>query len=402
MPLPLISTAHRGKCVVVTGVLQSASLTAIVHAMNAALGNVGQTVSYIDPVEADPVDNTESIRELATDIAAGKVETLILLGSNPVYDAPADLNFGDALKKMAADQNKQVIQLSLYNNESTDFAAWHVPQTHYLEAWSDGRSYDGAATIIQPMIAPLYDGKSAHEIVAIFTDQPSASGYDLVQAYWRSQHSGDDFEGWWRRTLHDGYVSGSAFPVKQVSAKGGIPVPAERLLAVGGGTPVEVIFRPDPTIYDGAFINNGWLQETPKPLSALHLGQCDLYEPCDGEAHGILCAGVRAQLISPIWIRTRIVITSQTQQNVIEVTVGGRKVKGPVWPQPGHPDGAITVFLGMVAPRQDASEPAQATTPIRFVPHALNMPAWDPLWPPKIIGTWRSRKATSPWTIVNR
>ena len=215
--------AHRGKCLVVAGVFQPAEIHLLAHAMNAALGNVGQTVSYIEAVEADPVESTASIRELANDINAGKVETLVLLGGNPIYDAPADLNFGDALKKMAADQNKHIVQLSLYNNETTDFAVWHVPQTHYLEAWSDGRSYDGAATVIQPMIAPLYDGKSAHEIVAIFTDQPSASGYDLVQAYWRSQHSGDDFEAWWRRTLHDGYVSGSAFPTKQVAAKGGVP-----------------------------------------------------------------------------------------------------------------------------------------------------------------------------------
>ena len=338
--------ARRGKCVVVTGVMQSASLTATVHAMNAALGNVGQTVSYIDPVEADPIEHTESIRELATDIAAGKVETLILLGSNPVYDAPADLNFGDLLKKMSADQNKQIIQLSLYNNETTDFAVWHVPQTHYLEMWSDGRSYDGAATIIQPMIAPLYDGKSPHEIVAIFTDQPSASGYELVQAYWRSQHSGDDFEAWWRRTLHDGYVSGSAFAPKQVAAKGGVPASAvSDMAAGGGGTPVEVIFRPDPTIFDGTFINNGWLQEASKPLSRHTWDNVIFMSPAMAKRMGFFVLESGSVNQSDLDKDTNRDHQSDAQ-NVIEVTVGGRKVKGPVWPQPGHPDNAITVFLG--------------------------------------------------------
>ena len=337
--------AHRGKCLVVAGVFQSAEIHALAHAMNASLGNVGQTVSYIDPVEADPVEHTESIRELANDIAAGKVETLILLGGNPVFDAPADLNFGDALKKMAADQNKQIIQLSIYKNETTDYCVWHVPQTHYLEAWSDGRSYDGAATIIQPMIAPLYDGKSAHEIIAIFTDQPSSSGYDLVQAYWRSQHSGDDFEAWWRRTLHDGYVSGSAFPLRQVAAKGGAPAAAPAAMAVAGGTQVEVMFRPDPTIYDGTFVNNGWLQETPKPLSRTTWDNVIFISPAMAKRLGFFVLEQGPVSVTDLKSDTNRDHQSD-QQNVIEVTLDGRKVKGPVWPQPGHPDNAITIFLG--------------------------------------------------------
>jgi MoCo/4Fe-4S cofactor protein with predicted Tat translocation signal len=338
--------AHRGKCVVVPGVFQSAGMTAIAHAMNAALGAIGQTVNYIDPVEADPVEHTESIRELANDIAGGKVETLVLLGGNPVYDAPADLNFADALRKMAGDQSKQVVQLSIYKNETTDYCAWHVPQTHYLEAWSDGRSYDGAATIIQPMIAPLYDGRSAHEMVAIFTDQPASSGYDLVQAYWRSQHSGDDFEAWWRRTLHDGYISGSASTAKQVAAKGGAPamtMPAS--MGAAGGTPVEVIFRPDPTIYDGTFVNNAWCQEASKPLSRTTWDNVIFISPAMAKRMGFFV--LEQGPVSETDLEKNNNRDHQSDaQNVIEVTLDGRKVKGPVWPQPGHPDGAITVFLG--------------------------------------------------------
>src|SRR5690349_2225765 len=180
---------HKGKCLVVPGVFQSANVTAIAHAMNAALGNVGQTISYIDPVEIDPVEHTQSIRQLVDDINAGQVQTLVILHGDPVFDAPVDLQIADALNKLVKDSSKQVVQLSMSRNDATGFANWQVAATHYLEEWGDARSYDGAAMIIQPMISPLFNGHSAHEILAIFTDQPSASGHELVQAYWRSQHS---------------------------------------------------------------------------------------------------------------------------------------------------------------------------------------------------------------------
>src|SRR5262249_25610819 len=200
---------HRGKSLVVPGEFQSATVNALAHAMNAALGNVGQTVAYIDPVEIDAVEHGQSIRELVDDINAGKVTTLVILGGNQAYDAPCDLDFRSALEKLLTNERKQdvapvVIQLSQHHNDTTEFCHWHVPQAHYLESWSDARAVDGTVTIIQPMILPLYGGKSEHEILAIFTDQPGASGYEMLQAYWRSQHTGDDFDKWWRRSLHDG------------------------------------------------------------------------------------------------------------------------------------------------------------------------------------------------------
>src|SRR5262249_37296808 len=158
--------------------------------------------------------------------------------------------------------------------EPTDHVHWHVPEAHYLESWSDARAVDGTVTIIQPMILPLYNGKSAHEILAIFTDNPGTSGYDLLQSYWRSQHTGDDFDQWWRKSVHDGYIAGSAFPARTAGLKlGALPEREVRtammVFAPAGAQMqvVEVMFRPDPTIYDGAFINNAWLQETPKPLT---------------------------------------------------------------------------------------------------------------------------------------
>ena len=332
---------HKGKGLVVPGVFQSAAVNALAHAMNAALGNAGQTVTYIDPVEVDVVEHAQSIRELADDINTGKVETLIILGGNPVYDAPADLKFADALKKLVDDSGKMVVQLARYQNDTTDFAHWHVPETHYLETWSDGRSYDGSVTIMQPMIEPLYNGHSAHELLAIFTDEPGASSYELLRAYWRSQQPEADFEEWWRRAVHDGYVSSSAFPARQVTAKlGALPAPATT-----DANAIEIAFRPDPTIYDGRFINNAWLQETPKPLSRNTWDNVAYISPAMAKRMGffVLETGDIAKSDEQKNVNRD---HQSDAQNVIEITLDGRKVKAPVWPQPGHPDNAVTLFLG--------------------------------------------------------
>jgi MoCo/4Fe-4S cofactor protein with predicted Tat translocation signal len=316
---------HKGKSLVVPGEFQSPAVYALAHAINGALGNVGQTVSYIDPVEVDPVEHGQSIRELIADMNAGKVETLIMIGGNPVFNAPVDLDFHGAMDKV-----KLRIQFSSYKNETTDHVHWHVPETHYLEAWSDGRAYDGTASVIQPMIAPLYDGKSAHEVLAAFTDQMGTSSHDVVQTYWKSQHPTADFETWWRTAVHDGFVAGSASPAKPLSAKvAALPAQAA---ASGSGT-YEISFRPDPTIYDGTFINNAWLQETPKPLSRNTWDNVAMISPAMATAWKLNQLGDQNDHQSD-------------NQRVLEIEIQGRKVEVPYWPQPGHPDGAITLFLG--------------------------------------------------------
>jgi MoCo/4Fe-4S cofactor protein with predicted Tat translocation signal len=344
-------TRHRGTSLVVPGEFQGAAVHALAHAINAALGNAGKTVTYIDPVEIDPVEHAQSIRELVDDINADKVETLILFGGNPVYDAPADVNFTAALSRMLGkaeeieeahhegkrldEQAPVVTQLSIYKNDTTDYCTWHVPAAHYLESWSDARAHDGTATIIQPMILPLYDGKSVHEIAAIFTDQPGTSGYDLVQAYWRSQHPADDFEKWWRRSVHDGYISGSAFPARTLPSKlGSLPQPQTAYIVGDGGEPVEVIFRPDPCIYDGSFVNNAWLQETPKPLSRTTWDNVAMISPAMAE---------RLQLLE---INQYKGDHQSDAQRVIEIKLQGRSIKAPYWAQPGHPDHAVSLFFG--------------------------------------------------------
>ena len=306
---------HHGSCVVIPGEHQPPLVHALAHAINDALGNVGKTVAYTDPVDANPINQTESLRDLVADMRAGKVDMLVIMGGNPVYDAPADLGFADALKTSNISLR---IHHGLYQNETSEFCHWHVNEAHSLEAWGDARAYDGTVSIIQPLIAPLYSGKSAHELVSALSGVSDATGYDLVRAYWQKQHPGGDFEAFWRKSLHDGWIEGTAYAPKSVSAKANIPAES----AAADQKSLEINFRRDPSIYDGQFSNSGWLQELPKPMTKLTWDNAVLVGPKMAE---------REQL--------------QTE-DVVTIELAGRKVSGPVWVQAGHPDNSVTIHLG--------------------------------------------------------
>ena len=233
----------------IVGDHQPATLHALAHSLNK--NNVGKTVFYTDPVDANPVNQTESLKQLVADMQGGKVDVLIILGGNPVYDAPADLNLGDLLKS-----GKVPIRVhhGLYQDETAELCQWHVPATHELESWGDARAYDGTVSIIQPLIAPLYNGKSAIEFVALLSGQSDASGYDLVRAYWQKQHTGSDFEQFWRKSLHEGWIEGTAFAPKTLTAKASAPTSSESGELANA---IELNIRRDPTIWDGQFSNNG-------------------------------------------------------------------------------------------------------------------------------------------------
>ena len=245
---------------------------------------------------------------------AGKVELLIILGGNPIYDAPADVKFGAALDKVGLR-----VHHGLYNNETAELCHWHVAGTHELESWGDARAYDGTVSIIQPLIAPLYNGKSAVEFVALLSGQSDATSYDLVRAYWQKQHSGADFEAFWRKSLHDGWIEGTAFVPKSVTAKSAV-APSEAKPV--DPSAIELNIRRDPTIYDGQFSNNGWLQELPKPMTKLTWDNAILIGP---------------KMASRLGIQTK---------DVLELELNGTNVTGPAWIQAGHPDNSVTVFLG--------------------------------------------------------
>jgi Fe-S-cluster-containing dehydrogenase component len=306
---------HLGASVFLASDHQPATVHALAHELNARFGNVGKTVFYTDPVDANPVNQTESIKELVADINSGKVDLLIILGGNPAYDAPADLDFANVLK---SDKVPLRVHLGLYDNETAELCHWHVNQAHELETWGDARAFDGTVSIIQPLIAPLYNGKSALELVALLNVQENPSGHDLVRDYWQKQHTGSDFEAFWRKSLHDGWIEGTAFAPKSLQAKSANSSPAP----TADPNTIELNIRRDPTVYDGQFANNGWLQELPKPMTKLTWDNAVLIGPKMAE---------RLQIAS---------------KDVVELELNGKKVTGPAWIQAGHPDNSVTVMLG--------------------------------------------------------
>ncbi|HVJ08974.1 MAG TPA: TAT-variant-translocated molybdopterin oxidoreductase [Acidisarcina sp.] len=304
--------AHAGSSVVIPGEQQPAAVHLAAIAINQALGNVGKTVVYTETVNPMPAEQNADLRALVADMNAGKVEWLVVLNANPLYDAPADLDFESALNKVG-----MLAHLGSHLDETGQLAQWHINSTHYLEMWSDARAYDGTVTIIQPMIDPLYGGHSAHDVLQSLLDLPNLSAYEAVRETWRPVLKGD-FELSWRKALHAGFIEDTAFAPKTVSAKPAAALPA----AAAGGDGFEVIFRPDPNLYDGRYSNIGWLQELPKPVTNLSWDNAALVSM---DTMGKLKA---------------------TEADILEIEVKGRKVLAPVLVMPGHPEDSITVYLG--------------------------------------------------------
>ncbi|MFY9802802.1 MAG: TAT-variant-translocated molybdopterin oxidoreductase [Candidatus Acidiferrales bacterium] len=310
-------SAHRGASLVIAGDEQPPAVHAMAHAINAALGNAGKTVYYTEPIEANPVNELESLRDLVNDINAGKVELLFMLGDgNPVYDAPVDFDFGPALLKVNAR-----VHSGLYYDETAELCHWHVPAAHFLEMWGDARAYDGTIGVIQPLIQPLYDGHSPYEVIAVLTKDAGKPGHEIVRDYWQSQRPEKDkaFEAFWERSLHDGLMAGSALPASSVAARPDFAKDAQQQPA---GEGLEISFKPDPSIFDGRFANNGWLQELPKPNTRLTWDNGAMVSPATAQRLG-LEAG-----------------------DYVKLQVAGRETKAGVVLVPGHAEDSITLHLG--------------------------------------------------------
>jgi MoCo/4Fe-4S cofactor protein with predicted Tat translocation signal len=306
--------ANAGKCVVIPGEQQSANVHLAAIALNQALGNVGKTVIYTETVQPLPSIQLADLKSLVADMNAGKVQWLVMLDTNPVYTSPADLNFAEALGKVPMSAH-----LGSHVDETAQIATWHINSAHYLEQWSDARAYDGTLSVIQPMIEPLYGGKSAHDVMQTLLEDPARSTYATVQANWQTQLSGKgDFESAWRKVLHDGLLTGTAFAPKSLSAGATARIPQP----VTSEDAIEIIFRADPSIYDGRYSNIGWLQELPKPV----VNNC--------WDNAVMMSGPTKEKLG------------LEENDVLEVTLDGRKVLGPVLSVPGHPDNAFTLHLG--------------------------------------------------------
>jgi molybdopterin-containing oxidoreductase family iron-sulfur binding subunit len=309
--------AHRGRGIIVPGDHQSPVVHALAHALNVGLGNVGKTVVCTEPVATQPVYSMASLKELADAMKTGQVEVLLMLGTNPVATAPADLDFAARLDKVPFRAH-----LGLYEDETAVLSHWHVPEAHYLESWGDVRSSDGTMSIIQPLIAPLYDGKTAIEVLAA-ANGAEKSAYDLVRDFWgEKRKAAGDFDRWWRTVLHDGLIPDTALVPKPVTLRRDWVEQAIRAHEEAKAEGLELVFRLDPGVLDGRFANNGWLQEVPKPLTKLTWDNAALVSPATATRLGL------------------------RSQDVIEITYGGRKLEAPVWVQPGNADDSITLTLG--------------------------------------------------------
>ena len=303
-------SANPGGAVMLAGRALPPGIHALVHWINAQLR------APIDQIETDKTPGGRqagALRDLVRDLRAGDVSQLVMIGANPGYDAPADLEFLEHSAKAAFR-----LHLGHYADETAALSTWHMPQTHELEAWSDLRSIDGTASLVQPLIKPLFRSWTDHEMLALLAGREDASPYDLVRETWRPQ-GGNDFEGWWRRALHDGVIAGS----RAATIAPEPPSLPDLAPAAPTGTATTLVLRPDPSLWDGSFANNAWLQECPKPLTKQVWGNALALNPQHAARLGV------------------------SSGDVVTVAAGGRQIEAPVIVEPGIADGVASLTLGL-------------------------------------------------------
>lgn len=325
--------AHKSSSVVIAGEGQSPTVHALAHTINAALGNVGSTVICTDPIEVQPVDQIQSLRELVQDMNNEHVDLLFVLGGNPVYNAPADFSFSSALQNV-----RTSIHVGLHYNETSLKTTWHIPEAHFLEDWSDARAFDGTISILQPLIGRLYNSRSQIEVLDALLQFPGRSSYEILRTFWLQEKGAAPpgtaqisaalsreilqesaaFERWWRKSVHDGFIADSALPAIEPK-----PVQNTALLpAASNHSGLELVFRPDVYIYDGRYANNIWLQELPRPMTKLTWDNAVYLSPATAKRLGF------------------------ENQQYVELRYRGAKAQGSVWILAGQPDESITVHLG--------------------------------------------------------
>lgn len=303
--------SNRGKAIVIAGAEQSAKVHAIVHAINTALGNIGKTVIYTEAVEANPVNQLESINSLVSDMNSGKVKQLLIIGGNPVYNAPGALKFAEALKNVETS-----VHLSQYFDETSSQTNWHIPETHFLETWSDARAYDGTVSIMQPLISPFYGSKSKHELLAAINGDSESSTYDIIRNSWKNAIT-SDFGGFWRQTVYKGVVEGSAAKAINPSIASSVSS-----LAASEASGTELALRLDSAVQDGRYANIGWMQELPKPITKLTWDNAAFISPKMAEKLNV------------------------TTNDKLSIKANGAEITIPAWVLPGQAENTITVNLG--------------------------------------------------------
>jgi MoCo/4Fe-4S cofactor protein with predicted Tat translocation signal len=318
--------ANRGTGLIVAGERQPAAVHAAVCALNTYLGNTGKTVSYYETKDA-ALPSASSLASLVASMQGGAIQTLVILGGNPVFDAPADLDFVSALAKVP-----HSIALGHAVDETSSKTEWHIPRAHYLESWGDARAVGGTLSVVQPLILPLFGGRTSIELLGLMVGGQDRPGYDIVRETWKPILGEGDGDNKWNRVLHDGFLSGSELP-EVVPTLVGQPL-AELVRGIGEGATgsgetgakspggVEVAFLPSPWLHDGRFANDGWLQELPHPLTKLTWDNPALVSPKTAETFDL------------------------ANEDLIRLDYAGRSLELPVWILPGMADGVVALTLG--------------------------------------------------------
>lgn len=319
--------------VVIPGRRQSAMVHALCAGINEGIGAVGSTVDYyVDYTRNDPklpsksgdlsgLGDMAGIKALTASLDGGEVDTLLVLGGNPVYDAPGDLAFGDAMAKA-----KTTVHLADQPNETAKKASWALPRAHYLETWGDLVALDGTVSIQQPLIDPLYGAWSEVELLGrILGDEPK-DGYSLVRGFWKRRVGAMGFFKKWRKWLHDGMHRDvqlvGTLPVFERKVKGMAGLTAAAAGAAAGPRSLELVFLEDTHLHDGRYANNAWLQEAPDPMTKLVWDN-------------VVC-------VSP----TTAAALSLANEDRVSIEVNGKSIDAAAWVQPGLADDMATVTLG--------------------------------------------------------
>jgi molybdopterin-containing oxidoreductase family iron-sulfur binding subunit len=305
--------AHPGSCLIVPGRGMAPEIHAWAHALNHRLGGLGKTFEHTESIAYSPTLQLDSIRALTEAIAQKRVQMLLIMGGNPAYDAPADLDFAAHLKSVP-----ESAHLSAYVDETSVQCTWHVPRVHEFEQWSDARAFEGTTNIVQPIIRPLYGGRSVHEVMNVLLGSPEKSAYQTVREYWMRRFDSSGAEERWRQALRDGLIADTAAPAVSV-----IPhVPPPPLAPMSQAPGLVACFVPDQSVLDGQFANNAWLQEIPRSMSKLTWDNAAYLSPTTAARLGVKTA------------------------DEIEIRRGDAAVCAGVWILPNHADESVTLPLG--------------------------------------------------------
>ncbi|MBI1320092.1 MAG: 4Fe-4S dicluster domain-containing protein [Candidatus Hydrogenedens sp.] len=309
----LLHDLEAGQAVVIPGDDQPPVVHALAHAINIKIGALeNKLIDFVESCEVEPTNQLASLKALVDDMNAGKVDCLVILGGNPVYNTPADIDFAAALGNV-----RTSVMLTDSVNETSWYCNWQIPAAHYLETWSDIRGYDGLFYVAQPMIRPLYNGKSAHEVLSVMLGEEKATAYDIIQASWK-MYLGDSYDTQWKKGLANGFMARELLSNANPKHQHKFDTHAADEKPAG----LDILFRIDPTVGDGRLANNGWMQELPKPLTNMTWDNAVYLHPETAKNLGL------------------------DHETVVEVDYKGRKVKGAVMYQFGQPKDTITVHLG--------------------------------------------------------